>query len=48
MFAINAARAMESSPVARINLAMAYRTHQIVEAMLSENIGSLLETAHHG
>ena len=48
MFALNAAAAHTADPEARLNMHAAYYLHQIVEALLTENLDSLPTAAHHG
>lgn len=48
MFALNAAAAHTADPEARLNMHSAYYVHQIVEAMLTENLDSLPTLATHG
>lgn len=47
MFALNAAAAHTADPEARLNMHCAYYLHQIVEALLTENLDSL-PTVNHG
>ena len=46
MFALNAASAHTADPEARLNIHSAYYVHQIVEALLTENLDSLPTVAH--
>jgi len=46
MYALNASAAHTSDPEARLNMHAAYYVHQIVEAMLTENLESLPTVAH--
>ena len=46
MFALNASAAHTSDPEARLNIHSAYYVHQIIEALLTENLDSLPTVAH--
>ena len=46
MYALNAAAAHTADPEARLNMHADYYVHQIVEALLTENLDSLPTVAH--
>lgn len=46
MYALNAEAAHTTDPEARLGLRSAYYLHQIVEALLTENLDSLPTVAH--
>lgn len=46
MYALNAAAAHSNDPEARLRMHQAYYLHQIMEALLTENLDSLAVAAH--
>jgi len=46
MYALNSAAAHTADPEARLNIHSAYYLHQIIEALLTENLDSLPTIAH--